>query len=572
MNSSTKEVAIDYLNDIGIGLGVTSAASDNVGVTTIFTDSNHNLNTITGITITNGGTGYAVGDNVTLVSPFIVGRDATVNITSVGSGNSITGVSLVDGGSAYGVGNTVNVSTGNANAILTISNINSNVGDVVQVVGVGTTSNRFNSGYNGLYKVTSIPGANSIVYNAGSNPGIYTTGNGIVFFGDEAKSVSSIAGITTTLAGIVTVTTGTAHGLSLGNKVKITGVTGTGSTIFNNDFIVQEKKSLTQFTIKASVGIPTTGVASAEVYKYNLGAYGQDSSLQVERIGGSLVNMTAGISTTTTAGIGTNEVTTQLTNTIGLSKGDFLQVDSEIVRIKAVDSGSQLTIIRGLLGTRSVPHTSGSILKKINIIPSEVRRYSSTRSSGQTFEYVGYGPGNYSTALPQLREKTITLEEEFLAIARETNGGVIRYTGMNDRGDFFKGDDRLQARENVLGEDVSDLTATFDDVYIRNTLTVGGGANRNLPSEFRGPVNFGNKITSTSEDGIDAIKLLLQGTSTLNPSFQVGEDANPSLIVNQGTQNVGIKTFNPSYEFDVNGTIRANVYENFKLSDLTRCN
>ena len=66
MNSSTKEVAIDYLNDIGVGLGVTSAASDNVGITTIFTDSNHNLNTITGITITNGGTGYAVGDNITL--------------------------------------------------------------------------------------------------------------------------------------------------------------------------------------------------------------------------------------------------------------------------------------------------------------------------------------------------------------------------------------------------------------------------------------------------------------------------------------------------------------------------
>ena len=40
------------------------------------------------------------------------------------------------------------------------------------------------------------------------------------------------------------------------------------------------------------------------------------------------------------------------------------------------------------------------------------------------------------------------------------------------------------------------------------------------------------------------------------------------MIVNQGSQNVGIKTFNPSYEFDVNGTIRANVYENFKLSDL----
>ena len=551
LNSSTKEVAIDYLNDIGVGLGVTSAASDSAGITTVFTDSNHNLNRITGVKITNGGSGYAVGDNITLVSPHIVGRDATVNITSVGTGNSITGVSIVDGGSAYGVGNTVNVSTGGANAILTIANINSNVGDVVQVVGVGTTSNRFNSGYNGLYKVTSIPGANSIVYNAGSNPGIYTTGNGILFFGDEAKSIASTAGITTTLAGIVTVTTNTAHGLSVGNKIKITGVTGTGSTIFNNDFIVKEKKSITQFTINAPVGIATatSALTSAEVYRYNLGAYGQDTSLQTEKIGGSLINMSAGISTTTISGIGTNEITTQLTSTTGFIKGDFVQVDNEIVRIKAVDSAQQLTVLRGVLGTRSVPHTSGSLLKKINIIPSEVRRYSSTRSSGQTFEYVGYGPGNYSTALPQLREKTITLEEEFLAIARETNGGVIRYTGMNDRGDFFKGDDRLQPRENVLGEDLSDLTATFDDVYIRNTLTVGGGSNRNLPSEFRGPVNFTNKITSTAKDGIQAIKLLLQGNPTQNPSLQVGPDAEPSLYVAPTADGfVGIKKADPAFE------------------------
>ena len=419
-----------------------------------------------------------------------------------------------------------------------------------------------------MYKITDVPTPNSITYDAGSNPGIYTTGNGIAFLGHEAKSISAIAGIVTTFPGLVTVTTGSAHGLFVGNKIKITGVTGTGSTIFNGDFIVKEKKSLTQFTINAPVGVTATGVSAAEVYKYNLGAYGQDTSFQTEKIAGSLVNMPAGINITTTAGIGTNEATTQVTNTIGFVKGEFLQVDNEIIRIKSVDNASQFTILRGVLGTRSVPHDQGSLLKKINVVPSEVRRYSSTRSSGQTFEYVGYGPGNYSTALPQLRKKTITLEEEFLAIARETNGGVIRYTGMNDRGDFFKGDDRLEPRENVLGEDLSDLTATFDDVYIRNTLTVGGGANRNLPSEFRGPVNFTNKITSTSEEGIDAIKLLLQGTAAVKPSFQVGEDANPSLIVNQATQNVGIKKLNPAYELDIDGTIRANVYENFKLSDL----
>ena len=108
------------------------------------------------------------------------------------------------------------------------------------------------------------------------------------------------------------------------------------------------------------------------------------------------------------------------------------------------------------------------------------------------------------------------------------------------------------------------MTATFDDIYVRNTLRVGGGPNRNLPSEFRGPVNFTNKITSTDiEDGIDAIKLQLKGNSLVNPFFQVGEDANPSLIVNQSSQNIGIKTAAPAHELDVSGTIRADIYENF---------
>ena len=79
-----------------------------------------------------------------------------------------------------------------------------------------------------------------------------------------------------------------------------------------------------------------------------------------------------------------------------------------------------------------------------------------------------------------------------------------------------------------LGGDSGDGTVVFDDVYIRNTLRVGGGPNRNLPSEFRGPVNFTNKITSTAKDGIQAIKLLLQGNPTQNPSLQVGPDAEPS--------------------------------------------
>ena len=141
---------------------------------------------------------------------------------------------------------------------------------------------------------------------------------------------------------------------------------------------------------------------------------------------------------------------------------------------------------------------------------------------------------------------------------------------MNDRGDFFSGD-RAQPRELILGEVADSNSITFDDVFIRNTLRVGGGANQNLPSEFNGPVNFTNKITSTdSSGGIEAIKLLIKGNALNNAFFQVGDDTNPSLIVNKDTQNVGIKTVNPNtdIDLDVNGTIRANVYENFKLTDL----
>jgi hypothetical protein len=138
---------------------------------------------------------------------------------------------------------------------------------------------------------------------------------------------------------------------------------------------------------------------------------------------------------------------------------------------------------------------------------------------------------------------------------------------MNDRGDFFSGQ-RVEPRENFLGEDNSDLTAVFDDVYIRNTLTVGGGPNRLLPSEFRGPVNFTNKITSTSIDGINAIKLILKGTVDQNPFFQVGSDSSPSLVVNEETQNVGIKTDTPQFDLDIQGTIRATAYESFELEDL----
>ena len=568
-NSTTKESIINYLKDNRVGLAVTGAISISSGISTVFTSTDHNLNTITALTILLPGSGYGSGIsstlyNIPLVGVGITGNGATANV-SVSAAGTITAVSIVDGGSAYGVGNTMSVGSGGGS--VTVSSINNNVGDVVQIIGVGTTGNRNNGGYNGLYKISAINSSKSVTYNVGSNPGIYTTSSGILYVVDKSLPVSTIAGVSNaTTAGIVTITTSRAHGLSVGNKIKIAGVTGTASTIFNSDFFIKEKVSLTAFTILASIGVGTAA-GSAEVYKYGVASYGEDTSLQSEKISGSLVSMNVGYTTTSSAGITTTGTTLNLTLTNGLTKGNFIQLDNEILRITSVNNTTQISVLRGVLGTKSAPHDSGSIVRKISVIPSETRRFTSIRASGHTFEYLGYGPGNYSTALPQRQKRSITDEEERLAISKEEKGGVVFFSGMNDRGDFFTGD-RLTAKETFIGETSSDSTATYDDVYIRNTLRVGGGSNRLLPSEFRGPVNFTNKITSTASQGIEAIKLQLKGNSIQDPSFQIGPDSNPALIVNELSQYVGIKTAIPSFELDVNGRIRANGFENFKFTDL----
>ena len=568
-NSITKESIINYLKDNRVGLAITNAISISSGLSTVFTSSDHNLNTITGLSILLPGSGYGSGIsstlyNVPLVGAGITGNGATANVT-VSAAGTIAAVSIVDGGSAYGVGNTMSVGSGGGS--VTVSSINNNVGDVVQIIGVGTVANRNNGGYNGLYKISAINSSNSVTYNVGSNPGIYTTSSGILYVVDKSLPVSTIAGVSNaTTAGIVTITTSRAHGLSVGNKIKVTGVTGTASSIFNSDFFVKEKVSLTAFTILAPIGVGTAA-GSAEVYKYGISSYGEDTSLQSEKISGSLVSMNVGYTTTSSAGITTTGTTLNLTLTNGLTKGNFIQLDNEILRITSVDNTTQVSVLRGVLGTKSAPHDSGSVVRRISVIPSETRRFTSIRASGHTFEYLGYGPGNYSTAFPQRQKRSITDEEERLAISKEEKGGVVFFSGMNDRGDFFTGD-RLTAKETFIGETPSDSTATYDDVYIRNTLRVGGGSNRLLPSEFRGPVNFTNKITSTASQGIEAIKIQLKGNSIQDPSFQIGPDSNPALIVNELNQNVGIKTAIPNFELDVNGRIRANGFENFQLTDL----
>ena len=114
--------------------------------------------------------------------------------------------------------------------------------------------------------------------------------------------------------------------------------------------------------------------------------------------------------------------------------GSYIQVGNEIMRIRStnlVGSGNnELQVIRGSMGTIIEPHSNGSQIKKIKLNPIELRRPSILRASGHTFEYLGYGPGNYSTGLPQVQVRTLSEKEEFLSQAQETACGTVLYTGI----------------------------------------------------------------------------------------------------------------------------------------------
>ena len=108
----------------------------------------------------------------------------------------------------------------------------------------------------------------SSTLNVGSNPGVfvaggtqpmlYTTGDRINLNGDIT---STGTGATTGFSsGIATVTTLQAHGLSVGNRIKLSNVTGTARTVYaGKSFTVQKIVTDKKFVINTPFAVNTSG-------------------------------------------------------------------------------------------------------------------------------------------------------------------------------------------------------------------------------------------------------------------------------------------------------------------------
>ena len=580
--SITRETIDKFINDSDVGVGLTDIVTSIGGtVHLIHTEIDHGFNGITRVSIASSGTNYGSGAptsfyNARLVSigSSVTGKHATAKVT-VDAFGGITDVVVMDGGSAYGIGNTLNVvgiaTTGvtHTPAVVRVESISNNVGDVVRITGV--TSATYQS-YNALYRLTEIGVGAAKSFVVQSDPaitGVTTLGIGTIALRNSTvystgKELKISAFTYDPTSGIATVTTNDAHGLRVNNKVKvITGI----STLpaFNDEFIVKQNISLTSFTLTVGVAATTSTVAAgSSMFVLRGGVTSNDGipTLDNEQLNGRMVPTYAGITTTLSSGV-SDAVTSSinLTNVadLGLRIGDYLSIDDEIVRIKSTPANpatNPITVFRAVLGTRAVTHDNGSIVRKIKPYPVELRRHSINRASGHTFEYVGFGPGNYSTAFPDKQDRSRTNTEELLAQSTKKAGGVNFFTGMNDEGISYSGNKKLSSVtgqeeifdtpvRTITGEDISKeksinlINAT--DGSFTNTIRVDGGNEGKAASEFSGPVIFTNKVTSTSTKGIEANNLFLQGDSTVSRKYTVGI----STPINAGTPGDVIYYENP---------------------------
>ena len=569
-SSITRESLSKGLVDFGVGIGLTDIVSSTTGIAhTFHTTIDHGFNPITSVGITSTGLAYGGGSgavenlyNARLVGigTSITGANATARITVNASG-SITAVKIIDGGSAYGIGNTLAVvgvatTSGFVQGYVTVTGVYNHIGECLTVAGVVPAAL---DGYNTVYKITGIATGNikqlqvesARAFTTGSSTGIGVTVTAYSRAINAGKSIDITTLTYNNVTGISTITTIQNHGLSVGNKITIGGA---NSSLFNSDFLVKKVNSLVQF--ETFVGIGTTSPATTgtkTIYIKAFGSQGGTVTPEDENIAGRLEPQYAGITTTLSSAINTATVDNfniQNITSLDLNIGDYLLIDSEIMRIKTTVTGNPVYVFRGIYGTNASTHDNGSVVRKIKLRPIELRRHSIIRASGHTFEYVGFGPGNYSTAFPDRQDRVLSDQEEILSQSTKVNGGVVEYTGMNDRGSFYVGNKRVSSstgQEQVFNSPIPTVTGedilsgngvgvninTLDEISVSRSIRVEGGTDGALISEFDGPVIFNQKITSNAPDGIEANSIFLQGDATVSRKYTVGV-TQPTVSGNPG--------------------------------------
>jgi hypothetical protein len=567
--SITKETITKVLSDTDVGVGLTNIASTDATSHIIHTSIDHGLNRVTKLNTVYAGVGYGQGAtesfyNVRLVgfAGSTTGYNATAKITVNPTGN-ITAIQIMDGGSAYGIGNTLSVvgvatTSGFQRAVFQVAGVYDNVGDTVRISGVSSSSY---NGYNDVYRITGVAVGFAKSFTAVStnsisgfstNVGATLTQDAFAYLTGKSLSISNIN--YNNVTGLATVTATSNHGLFVGNKIRLSGAT---QNLYNGDFVVTKNVGLSTFIVDIGISTSVPSV-SGTIFAHREGVTSNDGVISAdnENLTGRMIANYAGITTTLLYEVSDeiiDEVSIRGIDRLDVRIGDYLQIDDELVRVKTtvsptISSTDPVYVFRGVLGSRASKHVVGSVVRRVSVTPIEFRRHSIIRASGHTFEYVGFGPGNYSTALPDKQNRQISAQEELLAQSTRREGGINFYTGMNDKGISYSGNKKLSTvtgQEEIFDTPIQ--TVTGDDIgnqpslnvitpvegNFSRSIKVEGGFDGEAISEFNGPVIFGDKVTSTSAKGFEVNSLFLQGDAKVSRKYTIGENI-PTIAGNPG--------------------------------------
>ena len=569
-NSLTRESADKFIKDLYIGntiSGVTTSFSGGgvTGTATLTFARNHNLSGIVTATIASGGSGYTNGtyQNVKLYNNGTTTWDGALARVVV-AGGAVTNIDITSGGSGYGAENLdldlTTTGTGADIAVAT-SGISTVVGNTVQITGIGTTAG-------GHFRITSVPSTTQVAVAITNGDASINAGQYVLNIGHEIRVGSTTYNATTD---VETINTAEPHGLAAGNKISL--LNSDNGKI--GEYLVRASGLGTNtFTVSSATDIP----ASTYVLKHGLSANDKTSDRDGENLaarglpiyGNERYTLVTALTTATTnTKIKLHGVDASTVSRFEL--GSYIQIDSEIMRIThnqlSGTGNDELFVIRGSLGTLQATHAAGSLIRKITPRALEFRRPSIIRASGHTFEYIGYGPGNYSTGIPQVQVKTLSEQEDYLAQAQERDCGTVVYTGMNSKGDFIIGNKKINSATGqektfdipvptITGQDPARLSVVFDEVIIKERLLVEGGNSGTILSEFDGPVNFskdvkiGGQLTVTgsfknvqpievtdSTDSFDKDSgcMILEGGLGVEKNVNIGLGASVGLGLTVGT-------------------------------------
>ena len=532
-SSITRESADDFVSKLAGGLIVDSVLPLSAGIQTVTFTRNHGFAGISTAALTSAGTGTRTNGTYYNVKLYNDNAYSTWNgatgIVSVTS-NTIQSFQIQAPGSGYSNGDTLYFDNGamggNQDGYVTVSTsgITTNIGEAVQFTGIATISDAY-------YRITDVPTANRIAIAK-------TTGDPILKAGQLVLNTgpSIVVSSSTFASGITTFTCASAHGLVAGSKFRV--VDSSNNNL--GDYLVKSRVNPTTFT--ATTTTQLTG--AARLFKHCFSSNSGVSDASQENIARRQQSFYAGDTLTISnsgnvIGINTTLIPVTHPNSgaaagVGITErfplGTYIQVDNEVMRVasSSLTGTNKLTVLRGVFSTSVGIHSDTSLIRKIRPVPVEFRRPSIIRASGHTFEYLGYGPGNYSTGLPQVQTRTLTEREEFLSQAQERSAGIVVYTGMNNRGDFYIGNTKKSSSTGeetsfdtpiptVTGEDPARLSAIFDEIIVKERIIVEGGDSGQILSQFDGPVTFNNEVRIKEKLTLSEQLVIKDETQSVSP-------------------------------------------------------